>query len=150
MTLTLAVLTETLLDGLTDRHLVDFAASVPDADRSTYKARMPTREQLVDYVRGEQTDRNAVDVDGMLVDPHPKVSQPIRAFLAADEGVSYAMVLCRDRLDGSTTAHWVGRHDWQTKAAVVLVRDALVGRTMVVPAPSAKLAETLAVVEGVR
>ncbi len=152
MALSLVVLTEQLLDGITDQQLLSFVASIPTADRPFWKARLPTRAQILDYVRGELTDRNAKDGNGDLIVPHPKVAQSLRAVLIRDDGVPYAVVCGRDYPSGATKVHWVGPVDARTLTALGLVRDALVssGRTsMFMFIPNAKLRDRVAQLAGV-
>lgn len=145
MALTLVVLTEQILAGITNPQLQAFADSIPAEDVPFWKARKPSRAILEDYVRGEQTDRNQ--------EGEPKVAQPIHAGIVRDDGVPYAVALDRWYPDGSAKVHWVGRVNGQTLAALALVRDALIdaGRTsMFMWVPNAKLRDRVAQLPGVQ
>lgn len=153
MALSLVVLTENLLAGITNPQLQAFADSIPAEDRPFWKERLPGLPILEDYVKGVQTDRNARDENGELILPHPKVAQPIHAGLIRDDATPYAMPLDRWYPDGSAKVHWVGRVNGQTLAALALVRDALIaaGRTsMFMWVPNANLRDRVAQLPGVQ
>lgn len=128
MALSLVALTQQRVNNWSDAELAEFASRIPDDDRPFWKARPPSRAQLLDYARGEQTDRNAVNAQGELILPHPKVSQPINGAVVLDSGLLQLVALGRDFPDGSTKVHWVGPVDNQTLACAALVRDALIDR----------------------